>query len=92
MQVDTVPDLSAKVMDYLFAHGHGSKVLSLCPYKTSTKRYLYSKTPKHPNGNDFVKPISCHGLHVEAHKSYQTAIKQLAVLASKCGVRLTYVG
>ena len=92
IHADTVPDLCAKVMDYLFAHGHGTKILGMSPYKTSTERYLFSKTPKHPNGNDFFSPISCHGLRVETHKSYQTAIKQLATFVAKCGVKLTYLG
>ena len=92
IHADTVPDLCAKVMNYLFAHKHGAMILSMSPYKTSQDRYLFSKATKHPSGKGFVTPIECHGVYVEAHKSYKTAIEQLARFASKCGVALTYKG
>ena len=78
-----------QVMEYLHNHKHWDRVMAL-PYKTSSWRYLFSKTDKHPNGNDFFVPIKCHGLYVETHKNYQTAISQLAKFAAKCGVTLTY--
>ena len=92
VRVDSVPDLCSKVMKYLHDQGHWSKVAGLAPYKTSAQRYLFSKTPKHPNGNDFFVPIKCREMYVEAHKNYKTAIEQLARLAAKCGVRLSYKG
>lgn len=88
----TVADLCSQVIESLFAGGHGSKMLELAPYSTSTKRYLFAKTPVHPNGNDFVVPVKCRNLYIETHKNYKTAIEQLALLSSKCGVRLTYKG
>ena len=88
----TVPDLCSQVMESLFARGHGSKILELAPYSTSSKRYLFAKKPVHPNGNDFVVPVKCHSLYIETHKNYKTAIEQLARLSLKCGIGLTYKG
>lgn len=92
IKAHTVPDLCSQVVESLFARGHGGKILELAPYSTSTKRYLFAKTPVHPNGNDFFVPVKCRGLHIETHKNYKTAIEQLARLSSKCGIRLTYKG
>ena len=92
IKAHTVPDLCSQVMEFLFAKGHGKKLLELAPYSTSAKRYLFAKTPFHPNGNDFFVPVKCHGLYIETHKNYKTAIKQLARLSSKWGIRLTYKG
>ena len=86
----TVSDLCSQVMEFLFAKGHGSKILELAPYSTSAKRYLFAKIPKHPSGNDFFVPVKCRNLYIETHKNYKTAIEQLARLSSKCGVKLTY--
>ncbi len=79
-------------MESLFARGHGSKILDLAPYSTSAKRYLFAKTPVHPNGNDFVVPVKCRSLYIETHKNYDQAIKQFARLSSKCDIKLTYKG
>lgn len=92
IRADTVPDLCAQVMEYMFQKGHWDKVMRLAPYKTSAQRYLFSKTPKHPNGNEFFVPIQCRGLYVETHKNYKTSVTQLARFTSKCGVSLTYKG
>lgn len=92
IKAHTVPDLCSQVMESLFARSHGTKILELAPYSTSAKRYLFAKTPVHPNGNDFFVPIKCRGLYIETHKNYKTAIEQLARLSSKCGIRLTYKG
>ena len=92
IKAQTVPDLCAQVMDYLHSKGHGKKLLELAPYATSSQRYLYAKSPVHPNGNEFFSSIKSHGLHVETHKNYRTAIGQLSRLASKCGVKLSYKG
>lgn len=88
----TVGDLCSQVMETLLSRGHGSKLLELAPYSTSSKRYLFSKTPIHPHGNDFVVPVKCRNLYIETHKNYKTAIEQLARLSSQCGVQLTYKG
>jgi hypothetical protein len=92
MTAQTVPDLCTQVMDFLHTKGHGKKLLELAPYSTSGQRYLFAKSPVHPNGNDFFNPVKNHGLYIETHKNYKTALGQLTRLASKCGVKLTYKG
>lgn len=92
IKAHTVPDLCTKVMDFLHAKGYGKKLLGFAPYSTSSQRYLFAKSPVHPNGNDFFSPVKNHGLYIETHKNYKTAIRQLARLASKCGVKLSYKG
>lgn len=92
IKAQTVPDLCEQVMDVLHLKGHRRTLLELAPYSTSRQRYLYAKSPIHPNGNEFFCPIESHGLYVETHKNYQTAIKQLTKLASKCGSKLSYRG
>ncbi len=92
IKAHTVPDLCGQVFDYLYAKGHAKALADLTPYSTSAQRYLFAKTPFHPNGNDFVAPIKCHGFYVETHKNYKTSITQLARLSAKLGVTLTYKG
>lgn len=92
IRVHTVPDICAQVFDYLHSEGHAKALAELAPYSTSSKRYLFAKTPFHPNGNDFVSPIKSHGFYVETHKSYKMAITQLDRLSAKFGIRLTYKG
>ena len=48
------------------------------PYATSNKRYLIAKNKKHPNGTEFRVPVQYKGYYMEAHKSYEQAIKALA--------------
>jgi hypothetical protein len=92
IRAESVPELCSKVMELLFEKGMWNKVLEMAPYRTSSERYLFAKTPKHPNGNDFWVEVKCRGLYVEAHKNYKTAIEQLARLVAKCGMTLTYKG
>lgn len=92
VRADTVPELFKQVMEYLYANGHWSKVRAMAPYKTSAQRYLFSQTPKHPNGNDFFVGLQCRDLYVEAHKNYRVSIQQLTRFLRKCGVQMTYMG
>ena len=92
IRAETVPDLIAKVMTFVSGKGKWNDVLRLAPYKTSSQRYLYSKTPKHPGGNDFWSEIKCKDLYFEAHKNYKTAFDQLAKLLSRLGMKMTYKG
>lgn len=64
IQADSVPDLCRKVMEFMHARGHWKRVLELAPYKTSAQRYLFSRTPQHPNGNDFFVEIKCRDVYV----------------------------
>lgn len=87
----TVPDLCTKVMEFIHSKGLWGKFESLAPYKTSAKRYLFAKSPKHPQGNDFVVPLKYRNMHMEAHKNYETIIKQLGRLLSQLGITFRYV-
>jgi len=87
----TVPDLCAKVLEFIYAKGLWGKLESLAPYKTSSKRYLFATQPKHPQGNDFFVPLKFRNMYMEAHKNYDTTIKQLSLLASQLGIAFKYV-
>ena len=87
----TVPDLCTKVMEFIFSKGLWSQFESLAPYKTSAKRYLFAKSPKHPQGNDFFVPLKHRNMYMEAHKNYETTIKQLGRLLSQLGITFEYV-
>ena len=92
IRADSVADILKQVMEYLYAKGYWDKVLELAPYKTSSKRYLFSKSPVHPNSKDFFVPIKYRGLYIEAHKNYKTTLDQLSRFLSKYGITLTYRG
>lgn len=87
----TVPDLCTKVMEYIYTKGLWDKFEKLAPYKTSAKRYLFAMTPKHPQGNDFFVPLKYRNIYMEAHKNYETTIKQLGRLMTQLGVNFKYV-
>jgi len=87
----TVPDLCTKVMEYIYSKGLWSQFENLAPYKTSAKRYLFAKSPKHPQGNDFFVPLKYQNMYLEAHKNYETTIKQLGRLLSQLGITFKYV-
>ena len=87
----TVPDLCTKVMEFIYSKGLWDKFESLAPYKTSAKRYLFAKSPKHPQGNDFFVPLKYRNIYMEAHKNYETTIKQLGRLLSQLGITFKYV-
>ena len=87
----TVPDLCTKVMEFIYSKGLWSQFESLAPYKTSAKRYLFSKTPKHPQGNDFFVPLKYRNMYLEAHKNYETTIRQLGRLLSQLGITFEYI-
>jgi hypothetical protein len=92
IHADSVRDLYEQILQYLARHKTWDRVVQLVPYKTSSRRFLIAQSPVHPNGNPFVVPVEHHGLYMESHKNYQTAITQLARFLSKCGSTLTYLG
>ena len=89
---DSVRDLFDQVLRLLAKNGEVKRVRALIPYKTSSRRYLIADRPVHPNGNPFVVPVEHGGLYMETHKSYRTAVSQLAHFLSKCGLSLRYLG
>ena len=87
----TVPDLCTKVMEFIYTKDLWDQFESLAPYKTSAKRYLFAKSPKHPQGNDFFVPLMYKNIYMEAHKNYETTIRQLGRLLSQLGITFEYV-
>jgi predicted CopG family antitoxin len=87
----TVPDLCAKVMEFIYAKGLWNQFEGLAPYRTSAKRYLFAKTPKHPQGNDFFVQLKYKNIYMEAHKNYETTIKQLGRLLFQLGITFKYI-
>jgi hypothetical protein len=87
----TVPDLFTKVMEFINSKGLWDKLESMAPYNTSAKRYLFAKNPIHPKGNDFFVELKYRNMYFEAHKNYETAIKQLDRLLSQLDIKFKYV-
>lgn len=78
-------------MEFIYSKGLWDQFESLAPYKTSAKRYLFAKAPKHPQGNDFFVPLKYRNIYMETHKNYETTIKQLGRLLSQLGITFEYV-
>lgn len=91
IDANTVPDLYEQVLRLVLDNGHAKKLNTIVPYRTSNKRYLISREPKHPNGKDFFVQVRVGSYYLEAHKNYQTALKQLAQLLGKLGLDLRYI-
>ena len=87
----TVPDLCTQVMEHINSKGLWDTLEKLAPYKTSSRRYLFSKTPKHPKGNDFFVPLKYRNIYMEAHKNYETTITQLERLLTQLGIKFEYI-
>lgn len=86
----SVPDLYEKTLRVI-AKRDRERMRSLLPYKTSAHRFLIAEKPKHPNGKPFFVPIEHDGFYMEAHKSYHTAVSQLADFLSKLGISFRYL-
>jgi hypothetical protein len=87
---DSVSDLYEQVLRYLVDSDLISELTPYLPFSTSSKRFLISRTPKHPAGHDFVVPVKYGGFYMEAHKSYQTAISALSKLMTRANIDLVY--
>jgi hypothetical protein len=92
IQAETVRDLYEQALKYLVDGSHIERLAAQIPFRTSNQRYLIAKKPEHQNGNKFVVAVSYHGYWMEAHKNYQTAIKQLGALVKKAGLPFQYLG
>lgn len=87
----TVSDLYEQVFRIILNNGKSEQLSTLAPYRTSNQRYLFAREPKHPTGNDFFVDVRVGPYHVEAHKNYEQAIKQLAELLRKLGIPFEYL-
>jgi len=92
INAETVWDLYEQTLKLLSDRGYLDRLEPHIPFKTSAKRYLIAKEPKHPSGRDFVVPIQYRGFYMESHKDYKTAINHLGQLLSKCGLAIRYMG
>jgi hypothetical protein len=88
----SVPDLYGKVLDYLCQKAYIEKLKPHLPLATSRQRYLVSQNPVHPNGNKFFNLVEYKGYFMEAHKDYDTGIKDLCKVLDYCGLTLSYIG
>jgi len=73
----SVSDLYSQVIKFLHNSGHLTNLRPYIPYATSRQRFLISIEPIHPRGNKFLSPVEFNGYFMEAHKSYNNAIKSL---------------
>lgn len=61
------------------------------PVPSGSKRYLIANEPKHQQGNEFLKPVSYKSFHMEANKSRDTGLSDLAKLVHLCGLSFRIV-
>lgn len=88
----SVRDMYEQVVKFIVDNGHSKQLDKLLPFRTSRHRYLIAKQPKHPNGNEFVIPVRYAGYFMEAHKDYKNAIRHLAGLLRRLGLKFQYLG
>ncbi|MFW6028250.1 MAG: hypothetical protein ACOC9Q_01855 [bacterium] len=91
IEANSVREMYEIALEYLQSIPAWELISERIPYKTSARRFLISDKPTHPNGNDFVVPVEIRGFYMESHKDYKTAVRQLAALLAKCGVKLQTV-
>jgi hypothetical protein len=90
---DSVRDLYEKVLHQIAKKSDDwSRLRTLVPFKTSSRRYLIAEKPAHPNGNAFFVPVQHRGLFMETHKSYRTAVDHLEALLARIGYKVRYLG
>jgi len=87
---ESVSDLYEQVLRHLVDSKLISELMPHIPFGISSRRYLISRTPKHPAGHDFVIPVNYGGFYMEAHKSYQNAISGLNKMLSRANIELVY--
>ena len=87
----TVPDMYLQVLQWLVDGKRIDKVQGSVPFRTSKRRYLIAKSPKHPSGNDFVSEVKYKGYYMEAHKNYENALSGLKQFLEPHGYSVSYV-
>lgn len=87
----SVSDLYQQVLRNLVDSGTINVLEAHIPFSTSNKRYLLARTPRHPNGNAFWLAVSYRGYYMEAHKSYENAVKSLDKLLEKCELEVVVI-
>jgi len=87
---NTVGDLYFQALKFLYDNKYLSRVENKIPFATSPKRFLIAKEPVHQRGNKFRIPIEYNGYYMEAHKNYESALKQLEDFVKECGLEMKY--
>ena len=86
----TVPDMYLQVLQWLVDGKRLEKLQASIPFRTSKRRYLIAKSPKHPSGNDFVSEVEYKGYFMEAHKNYENALSGLKQFLEPHGYSVRY--
>lgn len=86
----TVGDLYLQSLKFLCDNQYISKIENKIPFATSSVRYLIAHEPIHQRGNKFRIPIEYNGYYMEAHKNYESALKQLEDFVKECGLTMKY--
>ena len=82
-----VPELCREALSYLVKGGHVDRLPpGTLPFATSGRRYLIAREPKHQGGGDFSCPVNVGRYHIEAHKDYAAACRQLGRFMTLCDV------
>ena len=82
----SISKLYTQVLKYLHDNGHLAQ-LEL-PIASGSKRYLLATQPKHQQGNPFVRPAAYEGYVMEANKSRDGGLSDLAKLLQICGLSM----
>ena len=69
----SVKDLFRNAIDVI--EGTDLELGAILPFASSAKRYVISKTPKHPTGDKFVSVLEHQGYFMEANKSLEAGVK-----------------
>lgn len=63
-------------------------IFSGIPYRTGTKRYLISTSPKHPEGNEFKNSVKYGSYFMEANKSRTSAVLDVTKFLEDSGLEV----
>jgi hypothetical protein len=81
--------LYQEVLKYLYNENYLSNVE--LPVATGAKRYLLATEPRHPLGNQFVRPVKHQSYYMESHKSRDGGLHDLAKLLELCGLTMQVI-
>lgn len=88
IEANSVREMYERSLIHLQSTPAWEVIVRRIPYATSSNRFLIANSSTHPNGKNFVIPVERDGFYMEAHKDYNTAVRQLSAFLAKCGVRL----
>lgn len=84
-RISMTKEILIKVANELIRRGALTE--KMLPWGPGKKRYIVSKTPVHPGGNDFFSPAQLdNGWWVETHVDRDGALRYASHLLKKCGL------